>query len=87
MHEILPYWPVIVGVLGFVGFIYRVESGMKANQTEIKALWRTRAEDQVAAREARETTHIILSEIRAEMRTGMSELRSDVKALLQRGAK
>lgn len=73
MDILKEYWAVVAGFVGVIVWALRVEAGMKANQGEIKSLWRQRNEDIEAHKFAREETNSMLAEIRA-----------DIKALLQR---
>lgn len=72
MELLKEYWAVAAGFLGIVVWAVRVEAGMKANQTEIKSLWRQRNEDLEAARSAREETNKLLSEIRQDIKVLMA---------------
>lgn len=72
MELLKEYWTILAGFFAAVVWAVRVEAGMKANQTEIKALWRQRNEDLEAAKSAREETNKLLSEIRQDIKVLMA---------------
>lgn len=69
------WWAVIVGAVGVIGWMVRMEGGMLANRKEIERLWMQRKEDGALARESRDEMKAILREMRDEIR----EVRNDIK--------
>jgi hypothetical protein len=63
------FWPIIVGFIGFLVWLIRLESRSIENGKEIKRLWNQRKEDLDAARIAREDTNKMLGEIRDDIKS------------------
>lgn len=76
MDIIRTIWPVILGFVGFLVWLIRLEARSIENGREIKRLWHQRKEDLDAARISREDTNAMLAEIR-----------DDIKALIARVGK
>jgi hypothetical protein len=66
----------MMGFVGFLVWLIRLEGRSVENTKEIKRLWNQRKEDLDASKEAREETNKMLSEIR-----------DDIKALIARVGK
>lgn len=76
MDLVRTFWPIIMGFIGFLIWLIRLEARSIENGKEIKRLWNQRKEDLDAAKEARDQTNLMLSEIR-----------DDIKALIARVGK
>ncbi len=76
MDIIRTIWPIILGFVGFLAWLIRLEARSIENGKEIKRLWHQRKEDLDAARISREDTNAMLAEIR-----------DDIKALIARVGK
>lgn len=76
MDLIRTFWPIILGFVGFLVWLIRLEARSIENGKEIKRLWNQRKEDLDAAKAAREDTNKMLAEIR-----------DDIKALIARVGK
>jgi hypothetical protein len=76
MDLVRTFWPIIMGFIGFLIWLIRLEARSIENSKEIKRLWNQRKEDLDAAKEARDQTNLMLSEIR-----------DDIKALIARVGK
>ena len=76
MDLVRTFWPIIMGFIGFLIWLIRLESRSIENGKEIKRLWNQRREDLEASRQAREDTNAMLAEIR-----------DDIKALISRVGK
>jgi hypothetical protein len=73
VNIILDWWGVIVAALTGLFWLSRLEWRSVANEAEIKRLWLQRKEDLANAQHSRDET--------AKM---LTEMRSDIKTLLQR---
>lgn len=76
MDLVRTFWPIIVGFVGFLVWLIRLEARSIENGKEIERLWKQRKEDLDAARMAREDTNKMLGEIR-----------DDIKALIAKVGK
>lgn len=76
MELIKTFWPIILGFIGAIVWLIRLEARSIENEKEIKRLWLQRREDLELSRQAREDTNKMLSEIR-----------DDIKALIARVGK
>ena len=76
MELIKTFWPIILGFIGAIVWLSRLEARSIENEKEIKRLWLQRREDLEMSRQAREDTNKMLSEIR-----------DDIKALIARVGK
>jgi hypothetical protein len=65
---------IFTGIVAGIVWLVRLEAVALANRQEIKRLWNQRSEDLRAAKEARDESNKMLSEIR-----------QDVKDLLRKG--
>jgi hypothetical protein len=65
---------IVTGIVAGIVWLARLEAVALANRQEIKRLWNQRSEDLRAAKEARDESNKMLSEIR-----------QDVKDLLRKG--
>ena len=66
---------IVTGIVAGIVWLVRLEAVALANRQEIKRLWNQRSEDMQAAKEARDESNKMLSEIR-----------QDVKDLLRKGS-
>lgn len=73
---ILKYWPIVVGFIGFLVWLIRLEARSVENTKEISRLWKQRREDMESTRQSREDTNLMLGEIR-----------DDIKALIAKVGK
>jgi hypothetical protein len=76
MELIKTFWPIILGFIGAIVWLIRLEARSIENEKEIKRLWLQRKEDLEMSRQAREDTNKMLSEIR-----------DDIKALIAKVGK
>ena len=76
MELIKTFWPIMLGFIGAIVWLIRLEARSIENEKEIKRLWLQRREDLEMSRQAREDTNKMLSEIR-----------DDIKALIARVGK
>jgi hypothetical protein len=67
-ENILKFWPILVGFVGFLVWLIRLESRSIENTKEIKRLWNQRKEDLEASRQSREDTNQMLAEIRDDIK-------------------
>ena len=75
-ETVLQYWPIVMGFIGFLVWLIRLEGRSVENTKEIKRLWNQRKEDLEVSRQSREETNKMLSEIR-----------DDIKALIAKVGK
>lgn len=68
METVLQYWPIMMGFVGFLVWLIRLEGRSVENTKEIKRLWNQRKEDLDASKEAREETNKTLGEIRDDIK-------------------
>jgi len=68
METVLQYWPIMMGFVGFLVWLIRLEGRSVENTKEIKRLWNQRKEDLDASKEAREETNKMLGEIRDDIK-------------------
>ena len=73
-ENILKFWPILIGFIGFLVWLIRLESRSIENTREIKRLWNQRKEDMEISRQSREDTNRMLAEIR-----------DDIKSLIAKG--
>ena len=67
-ETILKFWPILVGFVGFLVWLIRLESRSIENTKEIKRLWNQRKEDMEISRQSREDTNRMLAEIRDDIK-------------------
>lgn len=67
-ENILKLWPILIGFIGFLVWLIRLEARSVENTKEIKRLWNQRKEDQEASRQSREDTNAMLAEIRDDIK-------------------
>jgi hypothetical protein len=67
-ESILKFWPIIVGFIGFLVWLIRLEARSIENTKEIKRLWNQRKEDMEISRQSREDTNRMLAEIRDDIK-------------------
>lgn len=68
MEILKDYWAIVAaGAAGLV-WLVRLEARGLANEREIRRLWQQRKEDLDAAKEAREQTNRMLTEIREDVK-------------------
>ena len=69
MELIKTFWPIILGFIGAIVWLIRLEARSIENEKEIKRLWLQRKEDLEMSRQAREDTNKMLSEIRDDIKS------------------
>ena len=67
-ETVLKFWPVVLGFVGFLVWLIRLESRSVENTKEIQRLWNQRREDLEASKVAREETNYMLKEIRDDIK-------------------
>lgn len=65
-------WVQIMAAVALIVWLVRGEAMIKANQAEIRRLWRQREEDLRAHKDARDTTNRLLDEMRQDIKTLLS---------------
>ena len=75
-ENILKFWPILVGSVGFLVWLIRLEARSVENTKEIKRLWNQRKEDMDLAKAAREDTNQMLAEIRDDIKALISKVGS-----------
>ena len=75
-ENILKFWPIIVGFIGFLVWLIRLEARSVENTKEIKRLWNQRKEDMDLAKAAREDTNAMLAEIRDDIKALIAKVGS-----------
>jgi hypothetical protein len=73
---ILKFWPVVLGFIGFLVWLIRLEARSVENTKEIKRLWNQRREDLEASKAAREDTNRMLAEIRDDIKALIAKVGS-----------
>ena len=68
-ENILKFWPILIGFVGFLVWLIRLESRSIENTKEIKRLWSQRKEDMEISRQSREDTNRMLAEIRDDIKS------------------
>ena len=68
MDLIRTFWPIIMGFIGFLIWLIRLEARSIENGKEIKRLWNQRREDLEMSRQARDETNKMLAEIRDDIK-------------------
>lgn len=74
------FWSVIIGVIGAIIWLGRLESRSLGNEKEIRRLWTQRKEDLENAQKSRDAQSKTLDELREDTK----EIRQDIKKLLER---
>lgn len=74
MEALKEYWAILMGAVGFVAWLARLESMVKTNSKELLRLEAQVARDRSDARDSRNETNDILKEVR-----------SDIKQLIREG--
>ncbi len=64
----LKFWPILIGFIGFLVWLIRLEARSVENTKEIRRIWNQRKEDQEASRQSREDTNRMLAEIRDDIK-------------------
>ena len=67
-ENLLKFWPIFLGFVGFLVWLIRLEARSVENTKEIKRLWNQRKEDLDASKAAREDTNAMLAEIRDDIK-------------------
>jgi len=67
-ENILKFWPILVGFVGFLVWLIRLEARSVENTKEIRRLWNQRREDMELAKQSREDTNKMLGEIRDDIK-------------------
>jgi len=76
MAEIIrDFWAVIAAVVAAVVWLVRLEARGISNAAEIRRLWAQRKEDLELQSKAREETNHMLSEIRADIKALLREVK------------
>lgn len=75
-ENILKFWPILVGFVGFLVWLIRLESRSIENTKEIKRLWNQRKEDMEISRQSREDTNAMLAEIRDDIKALIAKVGS-----------
>jgi len=75
-ENILKFWPILIGFVGFLVWLIRLESRSIENTKEIKRLWNQRKEDMEISRQSREDTNQMLAEIRDDIKALISKVGS-----------
>jgi len=75
-ENILKFWPTIVGFIGFLVWLIRLESRSIENTKEIRRLWHQRKEDMDLAKAARDDTNAMLAEIRDDIKALIAKVGS-----------
>ena len=75
-ENILKFWPILVGFVGFLVWLIRLESRSIENTKEIKRLWNQRKEDMEISRQSREDTNRMLAEIRDDIKALIAKVGS-----------
>jgi len=76
MESILKYWPILIGFIGFLVWLIRLESRSIENTKEIRRLWNQRREDMELSRQSREDTNKMLAEIRDDIKALIAKVGS-----------
>ena len=74
MEALKEYWAILMGAVGFVVWLVRLEAMTKTNSKELLRLEAQVARDRSDARDSRKETNDILQ-----------EMRSDIKQLIREG--
>lgn len=74
MEALKEYWAILMGAVGFVAWLVRLEAMTKANSKELLNLEAQMVRDRSDARDSRKETNDILKEVR-----------SDIKQLIREG--
>lgn len=75
-ETLLKFWPILMGFVGFLVWLIRLEARSVENTKEIKRLWNQRKEDQEASRQSREDTNAMLAEIRDDIKALIAKVGS-----------
>lgn len=75
-ENILKFWPILIGFIGFLVWLIRLEARSVENTKEIKRLWNQRKEDMDLAKAVREDTNAMLAEIRDDMKALIAKVGS-----------
>lgn len=65
---LLRYWPLIGAALAAVIWAIRLEGRLSKVQSDTRALWRQRAEDQTSASSSRREVHDALSDLQRDVK-------------------
>lgn len=87
MELLKEYWGMVTAGIGVIVWLVRLESAVQSVAKDNRALWRQRSEDLEATRAARVETNALLHKLDAKLDTVFSEVRGDIKTLLQRDRK
>ena len=68
-ETVLQYWPIVMGFIGFLVWLIRLEGRSVENTKEIKRLWNQRKEDLEMSRQSREEANKMLGEIRDDIKS------------------
>jgi hypothetical protein len=75
-ENILKFWPILVGSVGFLVWLIRLEARSVENTKEIRRLWHQRKEDMDLAKAARDDTNAMLAEIRDDIKALIAKVGS-----------
>ena len=69
MDLLIQFWPIVLGFVGLIVWLVRLEARAMDNTKEIKRLWSQRREDLEASKEARDDTNKMLAEMRDDIKS------------------
>jgi hypothetical protein len=69
MEILIQFWPIVLGFVGLIVWLVRLEARAMDNTKEIKRLWNQRREDLEASKEARDDTNKMLAEMRDDIKS------------------
>jgi len=76
MAEIIrDFWAIVAAFIAAVVWLVRLEAMMLANKADLRRVWAQRQEDMAAHREARDESNKMLSEIRADIKSLLREVK------------
>lgn len=76
MEVLKEFWQLIIAGVALVAWSIRVEQRTNENAREIRRLWAQRREDLESAKEARDVTNALLNELRQDVKTLLSRIRT-----------
>lgn len=76
MEILIQFWPIVLGFVGLIVWLVRLEARAMDNTKEIKRLWNQRREDLEASKEARDDTNKMLAEIRDDIKALIAKVGS-----------
>lgn len=70
------YWKQVSALIAFVVWLVRLESRSEQNAREIRRIWHQRKEDMETAKQSRQETSAMLSEIRDDIKALIAKVGS-----------